>query len=453
MLVYIHVPFCRSKCGYCAFHSEVPQGDAMQRYVDALLREVALWGDRLGNVPVETVFFGGGTPSMLPARAVAVVMDRIRKAFAVDRTAEVSLEANPESVANMDYMKTLLDAGVNRLSMGFQSMNPASLRQLGRPHSVRDAIRTFELARTMGFANINLDFIWGLPDQRLKLWLEDLRAIVRLGPDHLSCYGLTIEEGTPLELAVQKGRLTLPDDGEQGKMFIYGADYLESQGYLQYEISNFARMGFQCRHNMGYWEGADYLGMGPAAVSTLQGRRWTNPCALDEYAATVDAGTIGHDAETLTLMERVQELVMLRLRTTRGLRVKAYRELTGRDFIRDNKSLIHALHRNQLVRIRNGYLSLTRNGLLVSNAILERFFSEMETVLGDSRPVSAKEPEVLGNGSGPGSASGQGDGQGSDRERGRGNDRGSGQENRLSGPEQKEGSTAAPEHGQGGGSH
>jgi oxygen-independent coproporphyrinogen-3 oxidase len=193
--------------------------------------------------------------------------------------------------------------------------------------------------------------------------------------------------------------------------------------------------------------------MGPAAVSTLQGRRWTNPCALDEYAATVDAGTIGHDAETLTLMERVQELVMLRLRTTRGLRVKAYRELTGRDFIRDNKSLIHALHRNQLVRIRNGYLSLTRNGLLVSNAILERFFSEMETVLGDSRPVPAKEPEVLGNGSGPGSASGQGDGQGSDRGRGQGNDRGSGQENRLSGPEQKEGSTAAPEHGQGGGSH
>ncbi|UZP66290.1 radical SAM family heme chaperone HemW [Desulfovibrio mangrovi] len=381
MLLYIHVPFCRSKCGYCAFYSEVPRGDAMQRYVDALLREVALWGDRLGRVPVETVFFGGGTPSMLPARAVAAIMDRVRKAFSVARTAEVSFEANPESVANMDYMQTLLDAGINRLSMGFQSMNPASLRLLERPHSVRDAIRTFELARTMGFANINLDFIWGLPDQRLKLWLDDLRSIVRLGPDHLSCYGLTIEEGTPLELALYKGRLNLPDDSEQGKMFIYGAEYLESQGYLQYEISNFARMGFQCRHNLGYWEGADYLGLGPAAVSTLQGRRWTNPSSLEEYAATVDGGTIGHDADILTLVERVQELVMLRLRTTRGLRVKAYRELTGRDFIKDNKSLIHALHRNQLVRIRNGYLSLTRNGLLVSNSILERFFGEMEAVL------------------------------------------------------------------------
>lgn len=383
MLLYIHVPFCRSKCGYCAFHSEVPKGNAIQEYVDALLREIAVWGDRLGNAAVQTVFFGGGTPSVLPARAVTVILDRIRRAFAVEAAAEVSFEANPESVASMDYMQTLLQAGVNRLSMGFQSMNPASLKLLGRPHSVRDGIRTFELARTMGFTNINLDFIWGLPDQRLKLWLEDLKAITRLGPDHLSCYGLTVEECTPLETALHQGRITLPDDSEQGKMFIYGAEYLESQGYLQYEVSNFARMGFQCRHNLGYWEGADYLGLGPAAVSTLFGRRWTNPADLGEYAAAVDSGRIAQEAEVLTLAERVRELVMLRLRTTRGLRVRAYRELTGRDFMRDNKALIHALHKNQLVRIRHGYLSLTRNGLLVSNAILERFFSDMEALAFD----------------------------------------------------------------------
>ncbi|GFM38096.1 radical SAM family heme chaperone HemW [Desulfovibrio psychrotolerans] len=381
MLLYIHVPFCRSKCGYCAFHSEVPRGDAVQVYLDALLREIALWGDRLGRVPVSTVFFGGGTPSMLPHRAVATVLDRIRKAFAVERAAEISLEANPESVGTMDTLSGLLEAGVNRLSMGFQSMDPATLKLLGRPHSARDAVRVFELARTLGFGNINLDFIWGLPNQRLKLWLEDLRAIVKLGPEHLSCYGLTVEEETPLERDVRAGRISLPDDGEQGKMFIYGAEYLESQGYLHYEISNFARMGFQCRHNTGYWEGAEYLGFGPAAVSTLMGRRWTNPCDLAAYAGAVRTGTVGHEAEVLSLHERVQELVMLRLRTTRGLRVKAYRELTGRDFIKDNKSLIHALHRNRLVRLRNGYLSLTRNGLLVSNAILERFFSEMETRL------------------------------------------------------------------------
>lgn len=380
MLIYIHVPFCRSKCGYCAFHSEVPQGNAVQEYVDTLLREIALWGDRLGSVAVQTVFFGGGTPSVLPARAVSVIMNRLRAAFAIEKTAEVSFEANPESVASMDYMQALLDAGINRLSMGFQSMDPAMLKLLGRPHSVRDGIRTFELARTMGFGNINLDFIWGLPDQRLKLWLDDLRSIVKLGPDHLSCYGLTIEECTPLERAFQQGKVKLPDDNEQGKMFIYGAEYLESQGYLHYEVSNFARMGFQCRHNVGYWEGADYLGLGPAAVSTLAGRRWTNPSDLGEYGQSVLQGTIGHEAETLTLLERIQELVMLRLRTTRGLRVKAYRELTGRDFIKDNKSLIHALHRNKLVRIRNGYLSLTRNGLLVSNSILERFFSEIEAL-------------------------------------------------------------------------
>ncbi len=394
MLVYIHVPFCRSKCGYCAFHSEIPRGDAMQRYTDALLREIALWGDRLGNVPVQTVFFGGGTPSMLPARAIAAILDRLRRAFALERSAEISLEANPESVADMTVMQTLLNAGVNRLSLGVQSLNSASLRHLGRIHSAQDAVRTFELARTMGFGNINLDFIWGLPDQRLKLWLDELKAIVRLGPDHLSCYGLTLEEGTPLEQAVREGTTLLPNENEQGKMFIYGAEYLESQGYLHYEISNFARMGFQCRHNLGYWEGAEYLGLGPAAVSTLRGRRWTNPLDLAVYERNVRNGDIARDVELLTPLERVQELVMLRLRTTRGLRVKAYREVTGRDFLRDNKALIHALHRNRLVRIRNGYLSLTRNGLLVSNSILERFFESLEQVAtNDANAIS--DPHTL----------------------------------------------------------
>ncbi|MFV0422676.1 radical SAM family heme chaperone HemW [Oleidesulfovibrio sp.] len=406
MLLYIHVPFCRSKCGYCAFHSlpvAAAGAEGMQRYLDALLREIALWGDRLGNVPVQTIFFGGGTPSLLPEKAVAVIMERLRKAFSIDVGAEISFEANPESVASYGYLDTLFKCGINRLSMGVQSMNNDNLHVLDRPHKVRDAIQAFYAARQAGFANINLDLIWGLPGQRLKLWLDELKAITDLKPDHLSCYGLTLEEGTPLEQACLKGRFELPDEQEQARMFIYGAEYLESRGYMQYEISNFARMGFQCRHNLGYWEGADYLGFGPSAVSTLYGRRWENPHDLKEYANRTTQGTIAHDAESLSPLERAEELIMLRLRTSRGLRVKAYRDLTGRDFLKEHKMLIHALHRNKLVRIRDGYLRLTRNGMLVSNTILENIFDalpdELPTVLPDelagqpAAPLSATASE------------------------------------------------------------
>jgi oxygen-independent coproporphyrinogen-3 oxidase len=380
VLLYIHVPFCRSKCGYCAFHS-VPVAaagpDGMQQYLDALLREIALWGDRLGNRAVHTVFFGGGTPSLLPEKAVAVIMDRLRRAFDIQNGAEISFEANPESVSAYGYLDILFKCGINRLSLGVQSLNNDGLRVLGRPHKAREAVNAFRLARQAGFGNINLDMIWGLPSQRLKLWLDELKAVTELKPDHLSCYGLTLEEGTPLEQACLQGRHTLPDEQEQARMFIYGAEFLESRGYMQYEISNFARMGFQCRHNLGYWEGAEYLGMGPSAVSTLSGRRWENPHGLQEYARRTAEGTLGHDAAALTPLERAEELIMLRLRTARGLRVKAYRDLTGRDFLREHKQLVHALHRNRLVRISNGYLRLTRNGMLVSNTILENIFATL----------------------------------------------------------------------------
>lgn len=353
----------------------------MQRYLNTVMQEIALWGDRLGSLPVETIFFGGGTPSLLPANALAAIIGRIRRSFSITPTAEISIEANPESVASMETMHILRDAGVNRLSLGVQSLDNATLHSLGRPHTSREAIRTFELARTMGFSNINIDLIWGLPDQRLKLWLDDLKRITKLGPEHLSCYGLTVEEGTPLEKDCLQGKLSLPNENEQAKMFLYGAEYLESRGYLHYEISNFAKMGFSCRHNLGYWEGADYLGVGPSAVSTIRGRRWADPLDFAEYEQAVSSGTIGTLTERLTPFERVQELVMLRLRTSRGLRLKAYRKITGHDFVKDHRELIHALHKNGLIRLRNGYLTLTPNGMLVSNTILENIFSRMEETL------------------------------------------------------------------------
>ena len=388
MLVYIHVPFCRTRCRYCAFHSN-PLGrgvaatasPAVRDYVDTLLMELALWGDRLGGSPVETVFFGGGTPSLLPPRIIGIVLDRLSKYFKLAPKAEVTLEANPESLRGGHVAAQFLDAGVNRLSIGLQSMDEAQLRMLGRAHKAADSLHAVFLAREAGCTNINVDLMWGLPDQSVRQWLQTLKDVFRMTPDHISAYGLTLEPGTALEAVVEEGRLNLPPERDQNIMIMEGAALLEQHGYLHYEISNFARMGFQCRHNLGYWEGADYLGMGPSATSTIQNRRWTNPAGQNAWNTRVRQGSLDAEADILSPQTRVLELLMLRLRTARGLRTKDYRDLTGRDFTRDHQKLVRALHENGLIRLRDGYLRLTRKGMVVSNAILTNLFARTSDVL------------------------------------------------------------------------
>ena len=394
MQLYIHVPFCRARCRYCAFHSQALGKSAsasslVRQYVDTLLLELALWGDRLGRQPVSTVFFGGGTPSILPASVIAALIARIRRYFKLEKGAEITLEGNPESLLARNYLPDVLSAGVNRISVGAQSLHAPHLRMLGRIHSARDAIHTVMAARAAGVQNLGLDLMWGLPGQGIRQWLMMLKEVLQLRPEHLSLYGLTMEPGTPLEQDWQHGKLELPPERDLSLMYVEGAELLESAGYIHYEISNFSRMGFQCRHNLGYWEGADYLGLGPSATSTLNGRRWTNPSVALEWTAAVRSGAPDADAEDLSVQARVLELIMLRLRTSRGLRVKAYRDLTGRDFLRDHKALVHALHERGLIRIRNGYLRFTRSGMLVSNSILSRFFADSEAkLLEESRTAS-----------------------------------------------------------------
>ncbi len=394
MLLYIHVPFCRTKCSYCAFHSvgigkgvNILDYDPFRNYIDTLFMELAVWGDRFGGMPVESIFFGGGTPSLLPARVIKLLLERIHKNFSVEENAEITLEANPESLRSKQHIRGMLKAGVNRLSIGLQSLDDAYLRQLGRSHRVKDSLYAVMQARDMGFVNINVDLMWGLPGQGVRHWLNTLREVTRMKPNHISTYGLTLEKGTDLEHDFEQGKIKLPPEKDQSVMFLEGAAILEEQGYLHYEISNFARMGFQCKHNLGYWEGNDYLGLGPSATSTVKGRRWTNPLSQQVWAAKVGQDNLDAEALSLSPTERVLELIMLRLRTSRGLRVKAYKALTGRDFLGDHKKLIQALHENGLIRIRDGYLRLTRNGMLVSNSILSNIFSQTEAIL--NTPIEA----------------------------------------------------------------
>ncbi len=388
MLLYIHIPFCRSKCGYCSFFSIPGPGPAdLDAYLSHLESEIAIWGRRLDRTgvqrPISSIYIGGGTPSLLSLDQMERIAKALERNFALGPGLEWSLEANPDSAADRDYLRGLLALGVNRLSLGLQSLDNKKLEVLGRRHQSAQGVKAFDLARQAGFANISLDLIWGLPGQRALEWLRELETVVRLQPDHLSCYGLTLEEETPLAQAETAGEIVLPLENEQAKMFLQGAELLESKGYLHYEISNFSRMGFACRHNQGYWQSRSYIGLGAGAVSTLGGLRWETPRNLDEYAEQVRTERIGEAAAALTPEDKVKELVMLSLRTTKGLNLIEYREHTGQDFLRRHRRLIQVLRQNDLIRVHPGQLRLTRSGMLVSNAILERFLQEVPGHLPD----------------------------------------------------------------------
>lgn len=400
MLLYIHIPFCRAKCAYCAFYS-VPVGgnsaDRMHKYANTVVQEMALWNNvlagaeqgqiqslQLGQAPflsqaqeIESIFFGGGTPSLLPAKEIDRILNAAYKHFTVQNGVEISMEANPESARAMGYLADVRAAGINRLSLGVQSLCDEQLRRMGRVHSAEDARDAVRLARRAGLENISCDMIWGQSGQSLDAWMQDIRDAIALDTEHLSCYGLSIEEDTPFERAYNAGALALPDDEAQSAMYLESAALLEAHGLRHYEVSNFARAGKECRHNMGYWTGKDYIGLGAAAVSTVQGVRSCHVSDISGYEQAVAAGIAVENAERLSLQERAEEMIMLRLRTVNGLRLADYSALTGGDLQQEQKILLHALQKKGDILCENGYLRVTRQGMLVLNAITEELFCGM----------------------------------------------------------------------------
>ena len=378
MLLYLHVPFCRSKCRYCAFFSEpLSRGggdELLSLWSGTLLRDIRQWAERLGHPSVETVFFGGGTPSLVPPDSLERLIDAIAQNFALDSRAEISMEANPESMSP-ERAEDFSRCGVNRVSLGVQSLDDALLSAVGRVHDRATALCAYEGLRRAGFRNVGLDFIWGLPGESLEGWRRQVEEAASLCPEHLSCYGLTLEEGTPLFL--ERDRLALPDEETQAAMYLSCGDILEQAGYRQYEISNYALPGHACRHNMGYWRGEEYLGLGPAAVSTLAGRRWTQPSSLSAWREAVLQMRFDEGASVLSFMEQVEELVMLGLRTCEGLDTRRYRALTGQDFLAVHAEFLDELEKEGLAENLDGHIRLTRRGMLVSNGIMERFFEQI----------------------------------------------------------------------------
>ena len=375
MLLYIHVPFCRRKCRYCAFYSEpVGSGEGLSLWARALVADMRRRAATLGRPRVSTVFFGGGTPSLIPPPVLGRILDAAADCFSLDGDAEISMEANPDSV-DESRAAGFRAAGVNRVSLGVQALDDALLAAIGRVHDRAGALRAFEALRRAKFDNVGFDFIWGLPGETLEGWKAQLREAAELSPEHLSCYGLTLEEGTPMFR--ERASLRLPGEDEAAAMYEKGGALLESAGYGQYEISNYARPGRECRHNLGYWLGEEYLGLGPAAVSFLRGCRITQPADLRTWLAAVREGREAGTCEKLGFVERAEELVMLRLRMAAGLDLTQYRRLTGRDFVADNRSLIEELTARRMARLEGGRFALTRRGMLVSNAVIEQCFEHI----------------------------------------------------------------------------
>ena len=368
--LYVHIPFCRSKCQYCDFYS-LPRSektpDLMDRYVKALEAHIKEGGARAPKYVVDTVYFGGGTPSYFGAERLRQVFQTISRRFNVSKSAEVTLEANPESITEKGC-KRLLSSGFNRISIGVQTNNDQLLKVLGRPHSFRQAKRSVEIAREAGFDNVSLDLMYGLPAQSPQMWADSLGSIIDLHPDHISCYGLTLSEGTPLY--TYRDQAALPNDDAQAAMYLYAVSTLEAYGYHQYEISNFSLTGKECMHNLKYWLGGEYMSFGPSAASDFAGTRYTFASDLNRYIKAVRTGdSITTECEYVPIKERAGEYVMLRMRTVYGIERNEYETTFLMPFDPLEEVLSFYATRG-LTKREDGRWRLTPQGFLVSNQLI-----------------------------------------------------------------------------------
>ena len=382
--IYIHIPFCRSKCDYCDFYSLAGREKDMDIYQKALLTHIRETAPLARHMEVDTVYFGGGTPSYYGVRRLKELLSQIKKQFHVQKDAEITLEGNPDSV-DAKSLTALRKAGFNRLSLGVQSACDQQLRCVHRPHNFQQTKDAVAAARAAKLTNLSLDLIYGLPGQDMALWRDTVEQVLALEPEHLSCYGLKVEEGTPLYRRVADGE-RLPDDDAQADMYLWTVERLAQAGYQQYEISNFAREGCQSRHNLRYWLTRPYIGFGPGAHSDFGGRRYSFIRDLDGYISGVlHGGSIIDSSDLIPDRERGGEYLMLRLRTARGIEEWEYRRNYFMNFDPIEKKLLAYEQHGWAVR-ENGRWRLTPTGFLISNRLIGELMdvqeeSSLETLL------------------------------------------------------------------------
>lgn len=370
--LYVHIPFCVKKCSYCDFLS-FPQGEEVKRkYVDKLLEEIRLVSGGYGDHRVPSVFVGGGTPSVLPGAWIEEIFAYLRKYFNIEETAEISLEANPGTISE-EKLGAYRRAGINRLSLGLQSSSDRELKALGRIHTYGEFLESFRLARAAGFQNINVDLMCALPGQTVEGFMKTLEKTADLNPEHISAYSLIVEEGTPFYEIYGEGRGTglLPDEEEERQMYHKTREFLSSRGYERYEISNYAKKGRECRHNVGYWTGVPYLGLGLGASSYVNGRRFRNESDLEKYLNETPGKRL--DEEILTPEDMQEEFFFVGLRMVQGVSLKQFEETFGVTAEEVYPGLMERFVREGAALLEEGRFKLTEYGMDVSNYIMEKF--------------------------------------------------------------------------------
>ena len=383
--IYIHVPFCRSKCMYCDFYSLPTKDDKlMENYLSSICAHIKETGALTPNHRVDTIYFGGGTPTFFGAEGMSTILTAVRRSFDVAGDAEITFEANPDSVSE-HLLRRLKAEGFNRVSLGVQTDDDELLKKLGRPHDYAQVISAVKRIRKAGFRNISLDLMYGLPGQTLAAWKSTLDNVLSLNPDHISCYGLKVEEGTPLYKIKEYAQL--PDDDTQADMYMAAVDTLRSRGYRQYEISNFAKKGRVSRHNIKYWNGEEYLGFGPDASSDFAGKRFKIIRDLRGYIDGIHGGgQVLEDIQTVPPRERAGEYLMMRLRTTQGISAEEYEKKYLLPFAPLQEALEKCRDRGHALSGDGGRWRLTPEGFLVSNSII----SDLLLIQEKSKPLAKK---------------------------------------------------------------
>ena len=354
--LYIHIPFCVTKCKYCDFNSFKIDLNEKIKYLNYLGEEMKLYKEEIKNREIDSVFVGGGTPSILNENEINILFEKIKENFNIKSNAEITMECNPGTLT-LNKLKVMKKSGVNRLSIGLQAVQNHHLKYIGRIHTFEEFEKNYHDAKQMGFDNINIDLMYALPNQSREDWMESLEKVVKLNPTHISAYSLILEENTELF-----------------KMYEYTINYLKSHGYNQYEISNYAKDNFECKHNVLYWKCEEYVGIGASASGYFNGIRYNNICELDNYEKMILEGEKPIEwEEKLSIKDEIEESIFLGLRMNEGIQISDFKEKYNFDFEKEYKNEIEKLSKMELIEIDNNRMKLTQKGREISNSVFVEF--------------------------------------------------------------------------------
>ncbi len=371
--LYIHIPFCVTKCKYCDFNSFKIDLNEKIKYLNYLGEEMKLYKEEIKNREIDSVFVGGGTPSILNENEINILFEKIKENFNIKSNAEITMECNPGTLT-LNKLKAMKKSGVNRLSIGLQAVQNHHLKYIGRIHTFEEFEKNYHDAKQMGFDNINIDLMYALPNQSREDWMESLEKVVKLNPTHISAYSLILEENTELFKMYERDEFNLLDENTDIEMYEYTINYLKSHGYNQYEISNYAKDNFECKHNVLYWKCEEYVGIGASASGYFNGIRYNNICELDNYEKMILEGEKPIEwEEKLSIKDEIEESIFLGLRMNEGIQISDFKEKYNFDFEKEYKNEIEKLSKMELIEIDNNLMKLTQKGREISNSVFVEF--------------------------------------------------------------------------------